>query len=150
MRNSGVGSIGGVFRDFNGAYLFGFVKKIGVVDALQAKLWAISIGLDLALRLGHTHLLVQCDNYDVVNLLSHSTLPSPHPLVRSILQVLSPSFVVLFVHIYRESNMTADFMAKIDAPTDGSLLSFSTPPLGLSVILSRDILGPLHLRVRDT
>ncbi|KAL4347365.1 hypothetical protein GQ457_17G005960 [Hibiscus cannabinus] len=128
MRNSGVGSIGGIFRDFNGAYLFGFVKKIGVVDALQAELWAISIGLDLALRLGHTHLLVQCDNYDVVTLLSHPTLPSPHPLVRSILQVLSPSFFVQFVHIYRESNMAADFMAKIDAPMDGSLLSFSTPP----------------------
>ncbi|KAL4354245.1 hypothetical protein GQ457_06G016820 [Hibiscus cannabinus] len=119
MRNSGVGSIG---------------------DALQAELWAISIGLDLALRLGHTHLLVQCDNYDVVTLLSHPTLPSPHPLVRSILQVLSPSFFVQFVHIYRESNMAADFMAKIDAPMDGSLLSFSTPPSGLSDILSRDIL----------
>ncbi|KAL4298012.1 hypothetical protein GQ457_12G025440 [Hibiscus cannabinus] len=150
MRNSGVGSIGGIFRDYNGAYLFGFVKKIGVVDALQAELWAISIGLDLALRLGHTHLLVQCDNYDVVTLLSHPTLPSPHPLVRSILQVLSPSFFVQFVHIYRESNMAADFMAKIDAPMDGSLLSFSTPPSGLSDILSRDILGPPHLRMRDT
>ncbi|KAK8591578.1 hypothetical protein V6N13_031618 [Hibiscus sabdariffa] len=150
MCNSGVDSIGDIFRDFNGAYLFGFVKKIGVADTLQAKLWTISIGLDLALRLAHTHLLVQCDNYDVVTLLSHPTLPSPHSLVRSILQVLSPSFVVQFVHIYRKSNMTADFVAKIDAPTDGSLLSFSTPPSGLSVILSRDILAPLHLRMRDT
>ncbi|KAK8569113.1 hypothetical protein V6N12_007645 [Hibiscus sabdariffa] len=122
MRNSGLGSIGGVFRDFNGEFLFGFAKKIGIIDAFQAELWAILIGLDLALRLDHKHLIVQCNNYDVVGLLSQPTLFSPHPLVQSILQVLSLTFDVQFVHIYRESNMAADFMAKIDAPPDRSLL----------------------------
>ncbi|KAK8988633.1 hypothetical protein V6N11_030016 [Hibiscus sabdariffa] len=37
--------------------------------------------------------------------------------------------------------MVADFMAKFDAPSNRSLISFSVPRLNLSVILNCDNLG---------
>ncbi|KAK8600292.1 hypothetical protein V6N12_050148 [Hibiscus sabdariffa] len=91
----------------------------------------------------------EASSHHIVSLLSQSLISSSHSLVRSISMVLPPTFGVHFVHIYRESNMVADFMIKLDAPFDGSLLSFFAPPSGLFVILNHDVLD-LHLRMLGT
>ncbi|KAK8608180.1 hypothetical protein V6N13_023611 [Hibiscus sabdariffa] len=82
--------------------------------------------------------------------LSLSSTSSPHSLVHSIGVLLSSSIEVRFLHVYCESNMIDDFMAKLDVPSDGSLLRLSAPPPGLFDVLQRDILGPPHLCMRDS
>ncbi|KAE8730895.1 hypothetical protein F3Y22_tig00002847pilonHSYRG00096 [Hibiscus syriacus] len=42
------GSVGGVFRDSEGNWLYGFHKSIGITDVLQAEPWGLLVGLDLA------------------------------------------------------------------------------------------------------
>ncbi|KAK8624768.1 hypothetical protein V6N13_089654 [Hibiscus sabdariffa] len=46
--NSSFGSIEGVFRNRTRSWILGFQKQIGVVSVLQAELWAIFIGLQIA------------------------------------------------------------------------------------------------------
>ncbi|KAK8565585.1 hypothetical protein V6N12_059143 [Hibiscus sabdariffa] len=46
-------SVGGLFCDQSGSWLSGFQKAIGIMQPLQAELWAILIGLQLAWDTGH-------------------------------------------------------------------------------------------------
>ncbi|KAK8718401.1 hypothetical protein V6N13_045636 [Hibiscus sabdariffa] len=46
-----------------------------------------------------------------------------------------------------ESNMAVDRMAKLNAPSNGSLQSYTVPPPELSDVLNRDILSPPYLRL---
>ncbi|KAK8656464.1 hypothetical protein V6N13_098414 [Hibiscus sabdariffa] len=93
-------------------------------------------GLQLALNLGYGHVIVQSDNSDAVTLLSPPLISTPHSLMRSISMPLSDTFDVQFKLIYRESNMTVNRMAKLDALSDGSLQSYTVPPPELSDVLN--------------
>ncbi|KAK8997709.1 hypothetical protein V6N11_012254 [Hibiscus sabdariffa] len=85
---SGNGSIGGILRNSAGDYIFGYTRKIRIVDVLQAELWSILIGLRLASNLGYGHVIVQSDNYDAITLLSPPLISTPHSLVCSISMLL--------------------------------------------------------------
>ncbi|KAK9020556.1 hypothetical protein V6N11_010576 [Hibiscus sabdariffa] len=46
-----LGTIGGVLRDSSGAWLRGYGKCVGKVSTIQAELWSICVGLQLACSL---------------------------------------------------------------------------------------------------
>ncbi|KAK8513603.1 hypothetical protein V6N12_052780 [Hibiscus sabdariffa] len=59
--NSGKTTIGGLLRDVAGNFLFGFSKFIGCVNSLNAELWSLYIGLQLAWDYGIDYLEIQTD-----------------------------------------------------------------------------------------
>ncbi|KAE8730425.1 hypothetical protein F3Y22_tig00002982pilonHSYRG00051 [Hibiscus syriacus] len=60
--NTGISSIGGVFGDWNGAWIFGFNKTIRITYPLNSELWAIFIGIHLACEYAFERFMIQTDN----------------------------------------------------------------------------------------
>ncbi|KAL4273846.1 hypothetical protein GQ457_13G009080 [Hibiscus cannabinus] len=138
---SGRDSIGGIFHDSMSSFLSWYFKKVDFVDAPQAELWAILVGVRISWNLDFDYVLIQSDSVEAITLLSHPHQYSPHVIIHSIRSSLLSLTEYAFTHICCEVNVGADFLSKYDAPHDGSLLTFSAPPPGLSPILDRDISG---------
>ncbi|EOY18805.1 Ribonuclease H-like protein [Theobroma cacao] len=62
-------------------------------------------------------------------------------LIRAIKGILQNKWEVHLVHIYREGNMVADYMAKYGFDSANSYVSFEYPPPGLRKILMYNMLG---------
>ncbi|XP_039008432.1 uncharacterized protein LOC120136477 [Hibiscus syriacus] len=50
--SSGLGLIGGVIRDYTGNWMTGFHKCVGITNPLQAELWGVFTGLQIAWNYG--------------------------------------------------------------------------------------------------
>ncbi|KAE8708341.1 hypothetical protein F3Y22_tig00110346pilonHSYRG00153 [Hibiscus syriacus] len=59
--NTSISSIGGLIRDKDGNWLLGFSRRIGIVNAFQALLWAILTGMTLAWSHGFEIIQIQSD-----------------------------------------------------------------------------------------
>ena len=66
-----------VFRDETGSWLMGFSRKLGICTSLQAELWNIVIGLDLAWDRRYSKLIIESDSLEAVTLI-YQGCPSPH------------------------------------------------------------------------
>lgn len=66
--NPGQAGAGGVFRDSNGGWLFGFARNIGQCSNNSAEFWALRDGLTIALRLGIRNITVETDSRIVCDL----------------------------------------------------------------------------------
>ncbi|KAK8606351.1 hypothetical protein V6N13_030637 [Hibiscus sabdariffa] len=77
---AGCFACGGIARDHEGRWLFGFNKALGRCSIKEAELWGILIGLECAWNAGFRQVMVECDSLDVVRLLRGDTCTSP-PLV---------------------------------------------------------------------
>ncbi|KAK8475931.1 hypothetical protein V6N12_056672 [Hibiscus sabdariffa] len=81
----GVGTIGGVLRDSFGTWLQGYCKCIGKTSTIQAELWGIYVGLQIAWSFGTDRLVVQSDSSQAIKLmLDPSALRHSMQLVRAI------------------------------------------------------------------
>ncbi|XP_061367067.1 uncharacterized protein LOC133310186 [Gastrolobium bilobum] len=61
---------GGLLRDWNGSWLCGFSAFIGSCSPLQAELWAILRGLDLAWKYGWKNIILESDSVQAISLLT--------------------------------------------------------------------------------
>ncbi|KAE8715696.1 hypothetical protein F3Y22_tig00110160pilonHSYRG00138 [Hibiscus syriacus] len=93
-----LGSIGGVFRSSAGDWIIGFHKSIGITTPLQAKLWAIYIGLQLAWTHGFDLLQIQSNSLQAIKLLNEANLDRDlFPLVRAISSLCCRSWYTEFL-----------------------------------------------------
>ncbi|KAE8693093.1 hypothetical protein F3Y22_tig00110819pilonHSYRG00319 [Hibiscus syriacus] len=83
--STGFNSVGGAIRSHAGTWLIGFHKSIGITTPLQAELWGIFIGLQVAWEQGYERLQVQSDNSQAIQLLNDNAGQNSFPLVRNIL-----------------------------------------------------------------
>ncbi|KAK8986541.1 hypothetical protein V6N11_010097 [Hibiscus sabdariffa] len=151
---TGVGMIGGVIRDSSGAWITGFQKCVGIVSVLQAELWSVLIGLQVARSSGVDRILVQSDCSHATKLLitalqpGHGVLQHDHelPLVRAIVLLCQDDWQVDFQWIPRELNMVADCLAKLSSPSQFNLLVSTVIPAQVRPLLDRDREGPPYLR----
>ncbi|KAK8990579.1 hypothetical protein V6N11_009271 [Hibiscus sabdariffa] len=67
---SGIGSVSGVFRKDDGSWFYGFNKSIGIMQPLQAELWGLFIGIQIAWDIGLKKLLIQSDSKEAIKLLN--------------------------------------------------------------------------------
>ncbi|KAE8664737.1 hypothetical protein F3Y22_tig00112738pilonHSYRG00210 [Hibiscus syriacus] len=80
-----LGSISGVFCSSAGDWITGFHESIGITTPLQAELWAIYIGLQLAWIHSFDLLQIQSDSLQAIKLLNEANLNRDlFPLVRVI------------------------------------------------------------------
>ncbi|KAF7844986.1 putative ribonuclease H-like domain-containing protein [Senna tora] len=76
--NPGPFAVGGIIRDQNGNWIKGFLGFIGHGTALKAELWAISVGIKLAITLNCNLLWIETDSLLVLNLLKDNSLSNLH------------------------------------------------------------------------
>ncbi|KAF0914610.1 hypothetical protein E2562_030676 [Oryza meyeriana var. granulata] len=64
---TGIASIGGVYRDHEGAFVLGYAERIGAVTSFAAELAALRRGLELAVRYGWRRVWAEGDSRAVVD-----------------------------------------------------------------------------------
>ncbi|KAL4304437.1 hypothetical protein GQ457_10G025090 [Hibiscus cannabinus] len=111
---SGLATCGGIGRDSNGNWCFGFSRALGLCSALEAELWGVFEGLATAWSLGFPRVIVEMDCHDVYEMVA---LGNPKQLGSSlmagILELQHRSWEIKFNFIKREGNVPADLMASL-------------------------------------
>lgn len=140
---NGVIGAGGVIRDNNGVWCHGFMRHIGRGEVLQAEAWGLFSGLQLAKELDINQITVESDSAVLVSLI-HNYNSELHPLgtLISNCQHLINSFRTCnLVHIHREKNRVADYLAKRSIDQEiGMCVLYSAPVFVIPSILD-DIAG---------
>ncbi|KAE8703862.1 hypothetical protein F3Y22_tig00110462pilonHSYRG00231 [Hibiscus syriacus] len=113
---TGVGSIGGVFRDHSGSHILSFAKNIGITTVLQAELWGILEGLKIAKLRNFSRILVQSDNVEAIKLLTPPSMHSPFQLVRSIAILCEDDTSIQFMYSHARSTWLLTPSRNLRAP----------------------------------
>ncbi|PRQ19701.1 putative ribonuclease H [Rosa chinensis] len=127
---SGQIGAGGVLNDHNGDWLAGFMINVGKGHVLTAEAWGLLSGLKLATDLQVNKIEIESDSAILIKLIVEGC-ESSHPLgsiLNSCKSLLNGFEDVKIKHIFRESNMTADAMAKSSLSHDPEIVIFNTPP----------------------
>ncbi|KAK9749278.1 hypothetical protein RND81_02G114800 [Saponaria officinalis] len=141
--NPGLAGAGGLIRDTKGIMLTAFAEKLGHSTNMRAELMALSRGIQLAKQMGHNRVIVQTDSLTLVNLLQQT---DHHCSYFHLLQLCKEVFKsdqwrVEVVHVYREANSCADWLANLDIDQMEHLKILEEPPQCLQYLLQQDLTG---------
>lgn len=118
--NPGPSGFGGLIRNSNGEWLFGFYGSCGFTTNVNAELHAIDHGLRSTWDAGYKDII--CESASLLALqLIEGDVPSTHPhapLISHIKEYRNQSWKLAFTHILREGNTGADWLAKRGANSD--------------------------------
>lgn len=134
---------GGVLRDEDGRFIFGFAGGLGSCSITQAELWAILNGSQKTKERGITKVIVESDSMAAVRLINMGC-SSLHPsanLVFDIRKILDMEGHFSISHTYRETNQVADGLAKYGMNLELECEFFDSLPRFLSVAFSADCSG---------
>ncbi|KAK8509026.1 hypothetical protein V6N12_016870 [Hibiscus sabdariffa] len=138
-----LGSLGGVLRGSSGDWLRGYRQSVGVVSPLNAELWSILVGLQLAFSMGFSRVQVQSDSSVAIRLiLDPMAANSFSSLVRRISSLQNLPWSLRFLWVPREMNMVADGLSKLPSLNDFHLQIFDNIPESIRPLLVRDREGP--------
>ncbi|KAK8556750.1 hypothetical protein V6N12_003145 [Hibiscus sabdariffa] len=138
-----LGSLGGVLRGSSGDWLRGYRQSVGVVPPLNAELWSILVGLQLAFSMGFSRVQVQSDSSAAIRLiLDPMAANSVSSLVRRISSLQNLPWSLRFLWVPREMNMVADGLSKLPSLNDFHLQIFDDIPETIRPLLARDREGP--------
>ncbi|KAE8695694.1 hypothetical protein F3Y22_tig00110694pilonHSYRG00302 [Hibiscus syriacus] len=85
--SAGEGSVGCVISDSDGGWIVGFNKNIDISSILQVELWGIYEGLIIARNSGHSRIIVQSDNSQVIKMFKEENSDrNQFPLIRASLR----------------------------------------------------------------
>ncbi|KAF7815243.1 RNA-directed DNA polymerase [Senna tora] len=143
---------GGVCRDLTGAWLWGFKRRIGRCSALEAELWGMLVGLEVARKKNLRKVELEADSLTVVKLVLEGC-PREHfcnNLVVRIRFVMAEFEDCRVRHIFREANFVADFLAGVAHGGGLDLIILDDPDVECREFLVRDLFGvvwPRSVRV---
>jgi len=139
---------GGLIRNSAGFSPFGFSGFLANLTCiLFTELTAIHEGLQLAMDMGLDELVCYSDSQLSINLITgvSSKYHTYAVLVQDIKDILACHNFTIH-HTLREGNYCADFMAKLEASSNGDYLLHSSPPHDLLDLLRNDAMGAFFLR----
>lgn len=114
--NPGATGIGGVGRDSSGQAQFFFSIYMGEQSNNQMEAWALFKALEKACELGWRKVICEMDSMILVSLLNNQDFQNCSwrlgVIARQILNLASNFVSISFVHIPREWNKVANFLAK--------------------------------------
>ncbi|RHN50339.1 putative ribonuclease H-like domain-containing protein [Medicago truncatula] len=137
--NSGCG---GLFRSSDGIWLKGYIRKVGVCDALHAELWGMYLGLDMAWREHITQLIVESDSKTLIDMVTGSCMFSGAipTLERRIHNLLTLDWHVQFHYTWREGKRCADWLTTFILSLDSFVVTrLEYPPSELHSFFFDDI-----------
>eukprot|EP00258_Populus_trichocarpa_P027694 XP_024443713.1 uncharacterized protein LOC112324533 [Populus trichocarpa] len=144
--NPGVAGAGGVIRDHLGVWIGGFARNIGICSSVNAELWAVYVGLQLAWDRGFRKVDLESDSKVVVGLINGDSVrvDRNYNIIMQIIGMLGRDWEVTTYHVYREANCVADWLANYGLTRDlldrGSDV-LEEPPSGLYPLLYYDLIG---------
>ncbi|KAL4363202.1 hypothetical protein GQ457_04G035220 [Hibiscus cannabinus] len=145
--SSNFGAIGGVLCGSTGDWLCGYCKSVGVVSPLNAELWSILEGLNLAWTRGFPRVQVQSDCSAAIRLILDPTAASSSSgLVRRISAWQNRPWSLRFLWVPRETNMVADGLSKLPSMNDFQLKILDNISDSIRPMLVRDRDGPPYHR----
>lgn len=133
---------GGLFRDKDGNWIFGYYGKIIWETSLAAELWAIYRGLTIILEKNMQNVVIESDSLMAVNLINEE-FEGSHPQSNMIYETraLKSRTGAILNHISRNANECADHLARLGAEQNEHLVLMDTMPLSLHECWNRDRLG---------
>ncbi|BFG41860.1 hypothetical protein CerSpe_281350 [Prunus speciosa] len=147
---SGCIGAGGVIRGADGDWICGFAVNLGKGQILEAELWGLYFGLQLAWDKGITNLLIEMDAAVVVSLVQQADTLSCHPLaalIQSCCALMRRIGNCHLDHVYREMNVVADCMANWSSNLDLGVCFLDEAPAWVSSFLEDDFLGVVRPRL---
>lgn len=138
--NPGAAGMGGVIRNTNGDWLWGFTSYLGHQDNLFAELMAMNKGLLLAWDQGYRQVVCYSDSLLAIHLVQgpFNQLHAYATVIQNIKDCIHRNWSVQILHTLREGNSATDFMAKMGANSTEHWSVFRHPPHGMADILARD------------
>ncbi|XP_024196347.1 uncharacterized protein LOC112199586 [Rosa chinensis] len=133
--------LGGVFRDHNGAFLFGFRHTFAAAHfARHAELLALVLGVQLAIDNHLTPLLVETDCLDLVSTISSSSLDLSELgfLLVDLRVLLHDAQNARVLKVGRQANNVAHLLAQEAKHADYQLDLFSCIPQSVEATLISD------------
>lgn len=132
--SNGVGKISviGVIRDCSGNWVKGFACPLGRGSSLLAKLWAIYIGIQVALDFGCLHLEIESDCLLAINLITAFTSHETHhyaSIVDSCRLKITKLSQFRINHVLREENYLADRLASYACFCNSLVILDKVPPI---------------------
>ncbi|KAK5846292.1 hypothetical protein PVK06_002575 [Gossypium arboreum] len=107
-------SAGGLVRDSNRAWMFGFCRYFGCCSVLDDELWAILDGLHLTLDRGFNHILIQIDSRKAILVIQEEPVGGhKSTLIRRIQQLLIQEHHWCIQHDPSKENKNGDALAKM-------------------------------------
>lgn len=135
---------GAIIRDQQGTYVSSLAANFGCCVAFKAEIMALEKGLELARNLRIHDIEVQLDSLACIQALksndnSHGEYTHIINHCRTMLSSLE--WKVKVVHVYREGNRAADWLANHGVAQSVRLHIFQFVPVGISRILEEDLRG---------
>ncbi|KAK9019505.1 hypothetical protein V6N11_054023 [Hibiscus sabdariffa] len=143
-RQSGTGETfcGGVGRDANMRWCFGFSKKINICFAFVAELWAIYEGLATVWTLSYTRVILETNCEEVYDCLRCETPERIHSSLRShIGSIINKEWEVCFNCVGRRCNLVADKLVKMAKELPIVYHRILDPPSDILDLLQVDVDG---------
>lgn len=149
LGNPGRAGYDGIVHNSDGAWLCGFFGSIGIATSLQAKLWALYHGLNLAWNRGFRDVICYSDSQTAISLVKDQVPIFHHcaALIKSVQDLLRKEWFISLHHTLREGNQCADYLAKMGANQHDGFHLLVSVPSGISSILLTDSCGVNFLRM---
>lgn len=141
---------GGLIRDHLGTLHYAFSANYGHCSAFRAELKAVEMGLELAIRMGISKVMLQMDNQAAILALQGSDDyggECAHIVQHCRNLIINNSWEVLLRHVYREGNRAADWLANVGVMQNSRMELIQVPPLELGRILHEDLMGVARPRL---
>lgn len=139
---------GGLLRNRDGDFIWGFYGVAAVPNILLAETMAIWHGFKLCWDRGYRKVLCCSDSLLSVKFINEG-VSTHHRLANEILRIqklLASDWEVILSHTLREGNACADVLAKMGASSSSSLVVVTTPPNELARPLLDDAWGVEFVR----
>ncbi|GLT67725.1 hypothetical protein SLA2020_400120 [Shorea laevis] len=138
----GESAAGGLCRDSNGDWIFGFTQHLGMGYAIRAELFAIWKGLTLAWEKGYRKVIIETDSLLAKQKLqSLGSANALYPLCRDCIELINRNWVCELRHVFREANSCADSMASSFYHLAKGFYFFEEPPDIVRDNIRNDSLG---------
>lgn len=110
----------------------------------------MEMGLELAIRMGISKVMLQMDNQAAILALQGSDDyggECAHIVQHCRNLIINNSWEVLLRHVYREGNRAADWLANVGVMQNSRIELIQVPPLELGRILHEDLMGVARPRL---
>lgn len=114
----------------------------------MAELWCFREGLRIAKSRGFNLVIAESDSESLVQVLTSGIRMETYDstLISDCKSLMQAFQVIKIMHVLREGNQCADFLANLGQNTTWGTTILDHPPEGLDVLLTRDARGVSHSR----
>ncbi|XP_071909708.1 uncharacterized protein [Coffea arabica] len=120
--NLGLSGGGGLVRDCNGEFVFGFSERFGLLTSLRAEMRALLVGIKHCIARGFLEIHLESDSLSLIRMVRGESV-CPWEMQRDLDDLLQfKQHFRTVVHCYREANVPADRLANLGADFSDSQL----------------------------